>query len=128
MNDQPPPSERLTEALQRMDLQERVNSLGALLQVVTKEKQEELDKEARYRWELMELTQEMAQEGPPHSLPATLPNPSSANSSTLPASTPPFLRLSLEKQEECHRIFNEQAKNKKEEERTDSDPHHPFQL
>jgi hypothetical protein len=52
----PPEPERLTEALQRADLQERVNSLSGMLQVVAKEKQEELDKEARLRWELMELT------------------------------------------------------------------------
>ncbi len=106
MNDQPPPeSERLTEALQRQELQERVNNLSGMLQVVTKEQQEELDKEARFRWELMEVTKEIAQEGPRHSLPAVIPNPSSAGESTLPASTPPFLRLSLEKQEELHQAF-----------------------
>ncbi len=111
MNDQPTPeSERLTEALQQQELQERVNNLSGMLQVVTKEQQEELDKEARFRWELMELTKETAQESPRHSLPAVIPNPSSAGSSSLPASTPRFLRLSLEEQEECHRIFNEQSK------------------
>ena len=115
----PPQPERLTEALQRMDLQERVNSLSGMLQVVTKEKLEELDKEARFRWELMELTKETAQEPPRHSLPAVIPNPTSAGSSTLPASTPRFLRLSLEEQEECHRIFNEQAT--KDKERADGD-------
>jgi hypothetical protein len=112
MNTEPDPSdpERLTEALQRQELQERVNNLAGMLQVVTKEQQEELDKEARFRWELMEVTKEIAQEGPRHSLPAVIPNPSSPGESSLPASTPPFLRLSLEKQEECHRIFNEQSK------------------
>jgi hypothetical protein len=111
MNDQPPPeSERLMEALQRQELQERVNNLSGMLQVVTKEQQGELDKEARFRWELMELTKEIAQEPPPHSLPAVIPNPSSAGESSLPASTPRFLRLSLEEQQECHRIFNEQSK------------------
>jgi hypothetical protein len=106
MNDQPKPeSERLTEALQRQELQERVNNLSGMLQVVTKEQQEELDKEARFRWELMEVTKEWAQEPPPHSLPAVIPNPSSPRESSLPASTPPFLRLSLEKQEELHQAF-----------------------
>jgi hypothetical protein len=119
MNNQPTPEpDRLTEVLLRADLQERVNSLSGMLKVVAKEQQEELDKEARLRWELMELTKETAQEGPPHSLPAVLPNPSSAGESSLPASTPRFLRLSLEEQEECHRIFNEQAKDK---ERADGD-------
>ena len=104
MNDQTPPEpERLTEVLLRADLQERVNSLSGMLKVVAKEQQEELDKEARLRWELMELTKEMAQEGPRHSLPAVIPNPSSARESSLPSSTPPFLRLSVEKQKECHR-------------------------
>lgn len=113
MNDQPKPEpERLTEALQRQELQERVNNLSGMLQVVTKELQQELDKEARFQWELMEATKEWSQEPPPHSLPAVIPNPSSPRESSLPASTPPFLRLSLEKQEECHRIFNEQAKDK----------------
>jgi hypothetical protein len=93
-------------------LQERVNNFSELLQVVTKEKQEELDREAQLRWELMELTKEAAQEGPLHSLPAVIPNPSSTGNLSLPSQTPPFLRLSLEEQEECHRIFNEQAKNK----------------
>jgi hypothetical protein len=60
MNNEPDPSdhERLTEALQRHELQERVNNLSEMLQVVTKEQQEELDKEARFRWELMEATKE----------------------------------------------------------------------
>jgi hypothetical protein len=112
MNTELDPSDpgRLTEALQRQELQERVNNLAGMLQVVTKEQQEELDKEARFRWELMEVTKEIAQEGPRHSLPAVIPNPSSPGESSLPASTPLFLRLSLEKQEECHRIFNEQSK------------------
>jgi hypothetical protein len=106
MNDQPKPeSERLTEDLQRQELQERVNNLSGMLQVVTKEQQEELDKEARFRWELMELTKEIAQEPPPHSLPAVIPNPSSPGESSLPASTPPFLRLSLDKQEKLHQAF-----------------------
>jgi hypothetical protein len=106
MNDQPKPeSERLTEDLQRQKLQERVNNLSGMLQVVTKEQQEELDKEARFRWELMELTKEIAQEPPPHSLPAVIPNPSSPGESSLPASTPPFLRLSLDKQEKLHQAF-----------------------
>jgi hypothetical protein len=103
----PPEPDRLTEALQRADLQERVNSLSEILQVIASEKQEEANGEASFRWEMMDLTKEMAQEGPPHSLPAVLPNPSSAGSSTLPASTPRFLRFSLEKQKEFHRIFNE---------------------
>ena len=101
----PTDPERPTEALQRQELQERVNNLSGMLQVVTKEQQEELDKEARFRWELMELTKEIAQEPPPHSLPAVIPNPSSPGESSLPASTPPFLRLSLEKQEELHQAF-----------------------
>jgi hypothetical protein len=106
MNDQPKPeSERLTEALQRQELQERVNNLSGMLQVVTKEQQEELDKEARFRWELMEVTKEWAQEPPLHSLPAVIPNPSSPGESSLPASTPRFLRLSLEEQEELHQAF-----------------------
>jgi hypothetical protein len=114
MNTEPDPSdpERLTEALQQQELQERVNNLSGMLQVVTKEQQEELNKEARFRWELMEATKEWAQEPPPYSLPAVIPNPSSPGESSLPASTPRFLRLSLEEQEECHRIFNEQAKDK----------------
>jgi len=107
MNTEPDPSdpERPTEALQRVDLQERVNNLSGMLQVVNKEQQEELDKKARFRWELMEATKEWAQEPPPHSLPAVIPNPSSPGESSLPASTPPFLRLSLEKQEELHQAF-----------------------
>ena len=106
MNDQPTPeSERLTEALQQQELQERVNNLSGMLQVVIKEQQEELDKEARFRWELMEATKEWAQQPPRHSLPAVIPNPSSPGESSLPASTPPFLRLSLEKQEELHQAF-----------------------
>ena len=107
MNTEPDPSdpERLTEALQQQELQERVNNLSGMLQVVTKEQQQELDKEARFRWELMELTKEWAQEGPLHSLPAVIPNPSSPGESSLPASTPRFLRLSLEEQEELHQAF-----------------------
>jgi hypothetical protein len=107
MNTEPDPSdpERLTEALQQQELQERVNNLSGMLQVATKEQQEELDKKASFRWELMEATKEWAQEPPPHSLPAVIPNPSSPGESSLPASTPPFLRLSLEKQEELHQAF-----------------------
>ena len=107
MNTEPDPSdpERLTEALQQQELQERVNNLSGMLQVVIKEQQEELDKEARFRWELMEATKEWAQQPPRHSLPAVIPNPSSPGESSLPASTPPFLRLSLEKQEELHQAF-----------------------
>ena len=104
MNNQPTPEpDRLTEALQRADLQERVNSLSGMLKVVVKEQQEELDKEARLRWELMDLTKEWAQQAPLHSLPAVIPNPSSAGNLTLPSQTPLFLRLSLEEQEECHK-------------------------
>jgi hypothetical protein len=112
MNTEPDPSDpkRLTEALQQQELQERVNNLSEMLHVVTKEHQEELNKEARFRWELMEATKEWAQEPPTHSLPAVIPNPSSPGESSLPASTPRFLRLSLEEQQECHRIFNEQSK------------------
>jgi hypothetical protein len=80
-----------------------MNNFSEMLQVVVKEKQEELDREAQLRWEPMDLTKEWAHQAPLHSLPAVLPNPSSASSSTLPASTPLFLRLSLEEQEECHR-------------------------
>jgi hypothetical protein len=106
MNDQPTPEpERLTEALQQQELQERVNNLSEALQTLDREKQEESTMAARFRWELMEATKEWAQEPPPHSLPAVIPNPTSPGESSLPASTPPFLRLSLEKQEELHQAF-----------------------
>jgi hypothetical protein len=90
--------ERLTEQLQRQDLQDRVNNLSEMLEVVSREQKEAQEDpvQAKLRWDLLDPEDNL------HSIKPQGIVQKPDGSLMLPGAIPQVLRLSPEEQEEYY--------------------------